>query len=186
MKRFFVSTIFSLSLALYAGDFLYSTNKVTGEVALKSYSGTNSLVVIPDFVNRIGSFCFLNNQNLKVLYIPNSVRELGMGAFYGTFNLQHVRMSETVTYVGGICFWGCYNLRYIKVPSKAVVGENTFQYCFGLSEWKPWIYIKNNPIVLVYEGELEYSLDLQEWKTISSNGIYTVEPVNKGYYRAKQ
>ncbi len=62
------------------GDFTYADLE---EEYLLKYTGSDSVVVIPEHVKIIGDSAFYNNTKVEMVTIPESVTNIGRDAFYG-------------------------------------------------------------------------------------------------------
>ena len=62
------------------GDFTYAD---LGKEYLLKYTGSDSVVVIPEHVKIIGDSAFYNNTKVEMVTIPKSVTNIGRDAFYG-------------------------------------------------------------------------------------------------------
>ena len=82
---------------------------------LKSYKGTDSNVVIPDEVKKIGKNVFADNKTMKTIVIPKGVKEIGESAFAGAA-LKKAVIPEGVTKMGKYAFCAS-KLQSITLPS---------------------------------------------------------------------
>ena len=93
---------------------------------LKSYKGTDSHVVIPDGVKKIGNNAFEGKETMKSIVISKSVKEIGDYAFMGT-SLKKVVIPEGVTKMGKWVL-ACNTLQSVKLPgSLKKIPENAFE-----------------------------------------------------------
>ena len=83
-------------------DFSYD---YSGEV-LKAYGGSDSVVVIPEYVTEIGERAFQNCRNLERVIIHDRVKKLGNGAFIGCSSLELIEGAEGVSECGKDCIYG--------------------------------------------------------------------------------
>lgn len=90
-----------------------------------SYSGEYN---IPDSIESIASWAFLNCPNLTSITIPNSVISIGNRAFNSCDNLTSVTIGNSVTSIGDYAFYFCTNLAYVYCESAAPapISNNTF------------------------------------------------------------
>lgn len=182
--------ILVIALACSASDFTFKTNSVTGEVVLKSYTPvtSNSVVVIPPFVDVIGRESFCNRTQVTAVYIPDSVQRIDTASFYGLYNLKHVRMGTSVELIEDVAFWFCSDLVCLKNKETIYTpGKNTFSYCLSLGEWSPWVQMEvvGTNVTILYEDVLEQSLDLKQWNTVGTNGLFNTNSTGTIYYRAR-
>ena len=96
-------TLIALCCAANAGDFQTRTNEL-GEVTLTAYtpSTLQSVVCIPQYVDRVGSWVFQNRLEVQTVYLTNKTREIGTGAFYGCSNMRNVRLSPKTEWIGNL------------------------------------------------------------------------------------
>lgn len=83
---------------------------------LKCYNGTDSQVVIPDGVTKIGDQAFYKNQNIVSVQFPDSVTEIGMKAFYDCNKLEKVQLPKHLEKLGFSAFVDCDSLQYVWLP----------------------------------------------------------------------
>lgn len=93
------------------GDFKYFVDvNGTPGVTITGYTGTNSIVTVPDRIN------------------GKNVIGIGKEAFSGCTNLEEIKLSENVRQIGGRAFYNCSNLKQIKLPSKLKsMGSRVFE-----------------------------------------------------------
>ncbi len=124
---------------------------------LLDYTGSASVVAIPDGVTSIGSKAFAYCETMQELIIPDSVTEVGKYAFFGCSRLQKVRLSDNlqklsegmfgstalkqieipaaVTEIGASCFSRCNALTAITIPDTVTkMGEACFSNCKNLTK----------------------------------------------------
>jgi hypothetical protein len=79
---------------------------------LKKYTGSDSVVTVPDGVTDIDRDAFKNCTSLKEITIPNSVQSIGDWAFEGCTNLE-ITIPKTVKTIGTDAFTGCKKVTYL-------------------------------------------------------------------------
>ena len=136
---------------------------------LVRYIGTDTHVVIPDGVMRIGEGAFEYCRYINGVTIPNSVEYIGARAFQCCINLTSISIPRSVTGIGEFAFWECSRLARITIPSSINrVGRNAFGrvnnlkevYFSSLEEWllvdgKKWESIPRiNNGALYFDGKL--------------------------------
>ena len=164
---------------------------------LIEYTGTATVVVIPDSVTKIGAYSFEGNTSLSEVTIPNGVTEIGIGAFLGCTsltevvipsslvatrqafvdctNLRKVTIMEGVKDLGDGTFSGCTSLSEIAIPASVEsIGFYTFSGCTSLSK----VTIPNS-VTSLYEGAFLGCTSLSE-VTIPSSVTYIEETVFEG------
>lgn len=100
-----------------------------------SWEETDTDVVIPDGVTRIGANAF-SFSRLKSVVIPDSVTSIGMGAFQECYDLVSAVIPESVTRIGGYAFAKCSSLKDIGTLRADVELSDyyTFSGCWGLTD----------------------------------------------------
>ena len=95
---------------------------------------TISSLTIPDSVERIGNYAFLDCTGLTSKTIPDSVTSIGAGAFSWCTNLTSVKMSKNVTSIGEGAFVFCECLKSITIPDSVTsIDDYAFEYCTSLT-----------------------------------------------------
>ena len=86
-------------------------------------------LVIPDTVERVGSFAFAWCSMTDVT-IPDSVTEIGNDAFRGCSALAGVKMGSGLTKIGSSAFGGCGSLTGLDIPDGVLsIGSYAFAGC---------------------------------------------------------
>lgn len=90
-------------------------------------------VTLPETLENIDDYAFINSQAIQKITIPNSVNSIGDYVFYGCSNLSEVILPETLTTIGNYTFSNCTSLTQINLPdAMGEIGDNTF-YGSGLT-----------------------------------------------------
>lgn len=98
-----------------------------GAIALDKYNGSASTVLIPSFVNTIGTFAFEAKTNLQKVVIPDGVTTLDGFTFMGCTSLTTVILPQSLTYLGYYAFERCSSLTEISLPSNLQhIGQRAF------------------------------------------------------------
>ena len=106
---------------------------VIADNKLVQYIGTDSVVVIPNEVKRIGAEAFKGNQSIKEVVIPDSVTEIGEGAFEGCENLEKVTMPKELKIIEERVFRNCISLKEITLPEQLeTIRYFAFEECQSL------------------------------------------------------
>ncbi len=80
---------------------------IVGDGILIAYSGTDSVVNIPDHVKQIGAEAFSGHMGITAVNIPDSVTVIGEGAFSGCRNLKTVNGGRQLKKIGDRAFQNC-------------------------------------------------------------------------------
>lgn len=96
---------------MYDGLPCYWDDAGSGDFVLMRYDGTESTVVIPDKVTKIGKYAFYNNDYVEEVILPDTLRCIATGAFKGCDNLKSVNLPtgleeiyDDVFYQSGMVF----------------------------------------------------------------------------------
>lgn len=138
-------------------------------ITIAGYSGSNTNVVIPEYINVNGgdisvksivNKSFYNNDTIAAVTIPSSVTTIGDYAFYDCSNLTAVTISENsqLTIISSYAFYNCSSLTSIYIPdSVTTIGEDAFRDCSNLTiyceassqpnGWDYWWNSSNRPVV---------------------------------------
>lgn len=102
---------------------------------LMEYRGSESHIVIPDYVQSIDEFAFDDEcSSVTSIYVPNTVTSISRGAFEGCPNLEEVRLPEGLSTIETCTFSDCTALRSVNIPdSVRTIGECAFSGCTSLS-----------------------------------------------------
>ena len=101
---------------------------------LVSYSGTDTVVTVPDGVVSIGREAFASNTNITEVILPDTVTEISYGAFFGCTALQKITLPNAVTTVGDSAFNHCVSLQSVTIGSGLrSLGSGAFADCDSLS-----------------------------------------------------
>lgn len=77
---------------------------------LEKYTGSESDVIIPDVVTKIGNSAFDHCYDLKSVIIPDSVTSIGDNAFEDCTRLTSITIPDSVTSIGDEAFENCRGL----------------------------------------------------------------------------
>lgn len=91
-----------------------------------------SQVNLPESVQRIGEYAFINSS-LEKIDFTESIEAIGNGAFDGCLNLKNVTFTDNLKEIGSYAFSGCSSITKITVPENVKdVGDNAFTRCDSL------------------------------------------------------
>jgi hypothetical protein len=119
--KFFLVFLFTLPLAVQAGDYSYSTDNNT--ITITRYNGSDWAVSIPATIDSlpvvcIGDDAFSHCDALTSVTIPSSVMSIGDSAFFGCSGLTSVTIPSSVTNIGNFAFMECSSLIAITVAEE--------------------------------------------------------------------
>ncbi len=88
---------------------------------------------IPESVQTIGDYAFIDSKNLFTINIPESVTDIGYGTFRSCTKLENINIPSGVTMIKAYVFEGCENLKSITLPDGVTsIGYYTFGFCSKL------------------------------------------------------
>lgn len=133
---------------------------------LKSYTGRQEQVTVPEEVRVIGENAFKGCVSLRKVVLPSGLEHILAGAFKGCRRLKEIAVPPGVTYVGEYAFHRCHSLESVSLPpSVKELGDCTFLYCDSLTRVKiPGVLYLGKQVFVndVMLRELEISPGLQE------------------------
>ncbi|MDO4188626.1 MAG: leucine-rich repeat domain-containing protein [Lachnospiraceae bacterium] len=151
---------------------------------LGHYGSNNSIVNIPEGVNKIGNRVFYNNKNIQSVSIPQSVSEIGDFSFARS-SLASIDIPSNVQKIGYAAFYNCNDLSMVNVPSSVKEIElGAFENTAFLNNWKSIedgnnFLILGDGILVAYKGHSS--------EVIIPNSVKTIGPgVFEGDTRLKQ
>ena len=98
------------------------------------YKGTETDVIIPDGVKKIGDSAFKDCKSIETITLPDSVTSIGECAFAGCTSLISAPIPDSVTKMGDATFSGCWRLLECSIPDGVKkIGEYTFWACCDLN-----------------------------------------------------
>lgn len=127
-------------------NFVYVANE--HGITLTQYIGDENNPSIPEkingiIVNKIGKYCFYENNSITQLTIPKSISEVENNAIARCLKLEKVEIQEGISKISKYMFYGCDNLTYVSIPKSVVeIDEWAFLGCKRLSK----VYIPNSVI----------------------------------------
>ena len=118
---------------------------------LKSYTGTDADVVIPEGVTGIGAGVFAGNMRIKSVSIPQSVTSIGKVAFAGCWNLTEIVIPAKVASIGESAFQDCFSLEALTVQEGNTVYDSR-DNCNAIMETATNTLIFGCPNTIIPEG----------------------------------
>ena len=101
---------------------------------INRYIGTDTEVIIGNWVKKIGENAFANREDITSVVIPDSVTLIGNGAFSNCSALSNVSIGRNVISIGDRAFDKCVALNIISIPNKVQnIGSYAFNECSELA-----------------------------------------------------
>ncbi len=133
---------------------------------LKSYTGRQEQVIVPEEVHTIGEDAFKGCVSLRKVVLPAGLVHILSGAFKGCRRLKEIAVPPGVTHVGEYAFHRCHSLESVSLPpSVTELGDCAFLYCDSLTEVRiPGVRYLGKQVFVndVMLKKLEISPKLQE------------------------
>ncbi len=108
-------------------------------------------VRLPDSVAQISSYAFYGCSGIETAYIGTGVEKLGDGAFEQCKSLKAIRLPSSLLSIGQKAFYNCISLISITVPASVYqMGDRVFAYCAGLRSAVVLASIKQLPLWSFY------------------------------------
>ena len=124
--------------------------------------------IIPNFINHLGDYCFLNAMKLKSIILPSSITKIGNNCFENCKHLSSIQIHDNVKEMGQFCFFKCISLQSFKFPVHIETISNELKYCTSLKELtlprKLKKFMKNS-------FEKNYLISLTSLNNVNSNSL---------------
>ncbi|MCR5338670.1 MAG: leucine-rich repeat protein, partial [Lachnospiraceae bacterium] len=123
--------------------FAKDSDFVIEDGVLTAYTGTDSRVVVPDTVTKIGKSAFVkkedgttvDNTTIQSVVITGNVTEIGEYAFGRCTSLVSVTLPDSVKVISKTAFKDCKSLTFVNMPaSLQTIGYQAFYGCEQLTE----------------------------------------------------
>lgn len=126
----------SVSETYTKSDFDTSAFEIDENGVLIGYSGTDSEVNVPDYLNgrsvtSVSASAFSGNTNLTSVSLGNYITTIGEEAFKGCTSLKSVS-SPVCTYVENEAFADCTSLTTVTLPAAITICSKAFSGCSSL------------------------------------------------------
>ena len=168
-------------MADFKGDFIILNDNLLG------YQGTDSKVVIPDNITKVGTSAFDNNNFITEITVPKSVTNIYYAGFFYCHNLQKVIIINNNTKLEYDSFINCSSdLQLYSLAGGAVeeyAGRNNIPFVnYGLNRTKVTLYLggKNTTILSIgdTESEIQWESEDATIAIVSKSGKVTA--IKKG------
>ena len=130
----------------------YHDNEGNPYIVITGYNGSNTDVVIPEYINvngediivkTIADDAFYDNDTITSVIISDSITKIGSDAFYNCSSLTSIYIPSSVTTIGSQAFYNCSNLTTVTYGENSqltTIGSDAFYNCSSLTS----IYIPNS------------------------------------------
>lgn len=95
---------------------IQSDELIISDCKKKLYSAkeiTSCEITVPEGIEVISRWAFVDNCNLKKINLPESLKEIKQQAFYNCKNLEKIYIPSGVTEIKKETFYGCEKLKYV-------------------------------------------------------------------------
>lgn len=104
------------------------------EDTLVEYTGTATVVSVPDDVKKIGEEAFAKNLDIGSVHVGKNTEEISFSAFAGCKYLTSITISDHVEVVDDYAFSGCEYLSTVKIGAGVKkIGNGVFAGCNSLA-----------------------------------------------------
>ena len=116
----------------------YSTSSDGKSIKIEKYTGTDTVVVIPDKIDglpvtSIAGYAF-SGTNVTSITLPSGMTSLEAYALYGASKLTTVKFPSGLTSIGSYAFKFCTSLKSITIPNIVTsIGTGAFYGCNSLA-----------------------------------------------------
>ena len=103
-----------------------------GKVLLE-YIGDEKRIVIPEGVEFVSSYAFVNNKSIEEVIMPSTLKRIGDEAFSECSNLKVVQFNEGLKEIGDFAFSECESLNKVKIEKNVEdIGNSVFMSCSSI------------------------------------------------------
>lgn len=116
------STYFWMGTGVFDGTEYTGTGDdfvITDDGALVQYLGTDTEVVVPEGVTRIGS-AFMGRKDITKIVLPDGLLYISKNAFKDCSGLTELIIPDTVLEIESRAFDGCANIKELVIPDSVV------------------------------------------------------------------
>lgn len=115
--------------------------------------------VIPAAVRLIRPCAFYGSTRLSAIQLPDSLESIGDYAFMNCISLDAAVIPNTTRYIGKSAFYGCKKLTKVELPANVAVGEGAFRNCDGLTLHEAYVKVAFDDPSLVDPSVFGFSED---------------------------
>ncbi len=117
------------------------------------YLGSDSNVIIPEGIKKIGVAAFDGRASVTSVTIPEGVTEIGEQAFFLCENLASVNLPDSLVTIGEAAFRGS-SLASLALPAGVKeIGDQAFLHCGGLADENGFVIVRD--VLYSYVGDRE-------------------------------
>ena len=156
------------------GDYIYVDE---GKTKIAVYTGSDSVVVIPEQVKTIGDNVFNGNTKLISVTLPDSITSIGNNAFSGCTGISSLTIPVSVTSIGKDAFSGIDTI-YYQTENGTILIIKDFYVIHNLQEFLTYRNINNKGYHP--NGRLDADIDLSPVCGIINGEIVNWETINLG------
>lgn len=142
---------------------------IVGDGILLAYTGSDSVVNIPDGVKQIGAEAFKDHMGITAVNIPSSVTVIGEAAFCGCKNLKTVNGGASLEKVCDRAFQHCPLSKIVIPASMEEIGLGAYD-CMGGTDT---VIFEGTQLPALVMGENSGRLANEESRTYAFNSCKT-------------
>lgn len=127
-------------------------------------------VCIPEGVERIANYAFLQCESMETLVTPSTMLAIGDYAFQKCKNLKSATLSNSITSIGNRAFYECKNMQIDLPANLETIGDYSFRNCYGIRHLNIPVSLKkvgNGAFAQCDSLKTVNTTDLQHWCNIA-------------------
>lgn len=130
-----ITTVDIISHTFEDGKGIITYDKDITNISEEAFYGTGiTSIILPNSINKIGSYAFQDCWLLKSVILPNNITRIPLCAFDGCTNLTDVIIPNSVTSIGESAFGNCSSLTNIIIPDAVTdIGMEAFYDCNSIT-----------------------------------------------------
>lgn len=101
-----------------------------------SYNESIETINLPDTIEYIDSYAFLNMKNLKKINIPKNIKIIDENAFRNCTSLEEVIFPKKKFKIRAKAFWNCKKLKKVDLGNVTMIEHSAFYNCKSLKKLK--------------------------------------------------